>query len=86
MVRIEQYLKEKLNEANAIDESYIMIVKPYFRRAILNPVLIKEGDKLFVTNQNKTHFFNVFNYDEITVGVTDREFYSKYDHNGNIIK
>ena len=75
-----------LNEAKNNGEAYIMVFKPYVRKIIINPVVFKQGTNIYVTNSDCSFIVNVFNFDTITVGVTDNDFYNKYGHNDNIIR
>ena len=78
--------EKTLDDAKNMGEAYIMVFKPYNRKIIINPRVFKENNNIYVTNNDCSIVLNTFNFDEISIGVTDEEFYNKYDFNNIIVK
>lgn len=64
---MEEFLKKMIKKVNDSDELYLNCFMPMNRHLIRRPILLKNGKKLFIGDENKKVLINVELCDDIKI-------------------
>ena len=73
-----EILEKRIEECKKQGVYYGMIFKPYCRKILINPKIVKQGNNLFFVSQNGSIVLNINQADEISIDLLTDEFYEHF--------